>query len=57
MNKTLISSAMLALTCSAATFAADQPLKAVGVSMGNILIPVDLITRDNVKDYNRWVTK
>lgn len=57
MNKTLISSAMLALTCSAATFAADQPLKAVGVSMSNILIPVDLITGDNVKDYNRWVTK
>lgn len=36
MNKTLISSAMLALTCSAATLAADQPLKAVGVSLGNL---------------------
>lgn len=37
MNKTLISAAVLAaLTCSAATLAADQPLKAVGVSMGNM---------------------
>ena len=37
MNKTLISATVLAaLTCSAATLAADQPLKAVGVSMGNM---------------------
>ncbi len=37
MNKTLISAAILAaLTCSTATLAADQPLKAVGVSMGNM---------------------
>ena len=37
MNKTLISTIVLAtLTCSAATLAADQPLKAVGVSMGNM---------------------
>ena len=36
MKKTLISSAVLALTCSAAALAADQPLKAVGVSMGNM---------------------
>ncbi len=36
MKKTLISAAVLAaLTCSAA-LAADQPLKAVGVSMGNM---------------------
>jgi len=36
MNKTLISAAVLALTCSGATLAADQPLKAVGVTMGNM---------------------
>ena len=36
MNKTLISAAALALTCSGATLAADQPLKTVGVSMGNM---------------------
>lgn len=37
MNKTLISATVLAtLTCSTATLAADQPLKAVGVSMGNM---------------------
>jgi len=36
MKKTLISAAVLALTCSAATLAADQPLKAIGVSMGNL---------------------
>ena len=37
MQKTLISATILAaLTCSAATLAADQPLKAVGVSMGNM---------------------
>ncbi|HOW63088.1 MAG: ABC transporter substrate-binding protein [Candidatus Contendobacter sp.] len=36
MNKTLISAAALALTCSGATLAADQPLKAVGVTMGNM---------------------
>ena len=36
MNKTLISAAVLALTCSAAALAADPPLQAVGVSMGNM---------------------
>ena len=36
MKKTLISSAVLALIGSAAALAADQPLKAVGVSMGNM---------------------
>lgn len=36
MKKTLISAAVLALTGSATALAADQPLKAIGVSLGNL---------------------
>ncbi|MCB1795925.1 MAG: ABC transporter, partial [Candidatus Competibacteraceae bacterium] len=36
MKKTLISTAVLALISSSAAFAADAPLKAVGVTLGSL---------------------